>query len=99
MDGNHIGTSETADFFLALPAKMDTKPDPIAMKDALNEQSAEAAGSTHPAIFSLQPDAKAGAAKLTHNEDRDYWVLEAEVGAKGDKKVPVRMVVVGQSDV
>lgn len=99
MDGNHIGTSETADFFLALPAKEDTKPAPITMKDALTEQSAEAAGSTHPAIFSLQPNPKAGPAKLTHNEDRDYWILEAEAGAKGGKKVPVRMVVIGKSDV
>jgi hypothetical protein len=99
MDGNHIGTSETADFLLALPAKEDTKPEPIAMKDTLNEKSADAAGSTHPAIFSLQPNPKPGQAKLTHNEDRDYWILEAEVGAKGEKKVPVQMVVVGQSDV
>ena len=48
-DGNHIGTSELADFLLALPAEADTELKPIADADALSQKSAEAAGSTYSA--------------------------------------------------
>ncbi len=103
MDGNHIGTSETADFLLALPAKADQDPAKINMKDSLNEKSADAAGSTHPAILSLLPEAESKDAKLTHDEDNDFWIFEAgipaEIGGKKDQKVPVKIVVVGQSAV
>ena len=100
-DGNHVGTSELSDFLLALPAEKDTNPAPIG-GDQLNEQSANAAGSTHPAIFSLLPPDKAGEAKLTHNEDRDFWVLDATAqGKEKDKavKIPLKIVVVGISEV
>jgi hypothetical protein len=100
-DGNHIGTSELADFLLALPAEKDTKPAPLTDGDQLAEQSASAAGSSHPAIFSLLPPEKAGDAKLTHNEDRDFWILDATVpGKENDKavKVPLKLVVVGVSE-
>lgn len=102
MDGNHIGTSQLSDFLLALPAKKDTKADPLTDNNQLAEKSADAAGSTHPAIFSLLPPEKAGDAKLVHNEDREYWILEATAsGKEKDKavKVPLKMVVVGVSEV
>lgn len=99
-DGNHIGTSELADFLLALPAKLDTDPKTINLVDMLHKRSAKSSGGTHPAIFSLLPgkaDEKAG---LTHNEDKEFWILTAVVDGKAkDKavKVPMRIVVIGKS--
>ncbi|MBW3541248.1 MAG: hypothetical protein KY476_13350 [Planctomycetes bacterium] len=103
-DGNHIGTSATADFLLALPAKVDTDTKPIAGFDPLSEKSAASIpGGTHPAIFSLLPvEKKAEKPGLVHNEDRDYRILEATVDGKAKDKampVPVRLIVIGRSEV
>ena len=54
-DGNHVGSSDLADFLLAVPAAADADPKPIKMFESLNKSSAKASGSTHPAIFSLLP--------------------------------------------
>ena len=100
-DGNHIGTSETADFFLALSAKTDTDPKLISLKETFHKRSAKAAGSTHPAIFSLLPPQKGGKAGLSHNEDKNLWILTATIAtkAKGVKtKLTVRLVAVGKSE-
>jgi hypothetical protein len=100
MDGNHVGTSETYDFVLALPAKGDVKTDPIKSIEDLIKISAKAAGSAHPAIFSLlDPEEAEAKAKLVQDDFTEHWVLS--FGAKGkakDKKVDfkIRMVVVGQ---
>jgi hypothetical protein len=103
-DGNHIGTSELADFLLALPAAADTDLKPITDFDALSQKSADAAASTHPAILSLLPSERndAKAAALDHNEERDYWIVELKLSgtAKGEKvEVPLRLVVIGRSEV
>lgn len=97
-DGNHVGTSDLADFLLAIPAAGDTDPKPIGAFEALSQKSAKSAGSTHPAIFSLLPvDKAAERPTLTHNADKDHTMLTATVPAKGGMKVPLRMVVIGKS--
>lgn len=101
-DGNHIGTSEVRDFLLAIPAKQDTDPLPINIVQQLHQKSAEASGSTHPAIYALQPaeDGEKESPRLKHDEDQDYWILEITGQSKsgGDTKaVPIRLVVVGES--
>lgn len=101
MDGNHVGTSETYDFLLALPAKIDTKTDTIAGPDDLSEQSAKSAGSTHPAIFSLLDPSKVKKKKLEHDDFTEHWVLSVVGKGKAEDKevdVKVRLVVVGQSE-
>ncbi len=100
-DGNHIGTSVLSDFLLALPAEKDTKPAPLTDSDQLAQTSATAAGSAHPAIFSLLPPDKAGEAKLTHDQDRGFWILDATAQGKAKDqavKVPFKIVVVGVSE-
>jgi len=97
-DGNHIGTSALSDFFLALPAKMDTDPKTINVTNTLHQQSAKAAGSTHPAIFSLLPAEKADQPKLTHDEDDDFWILNLSITGSDKKSIPLRMVVIGKSE-
>ena len=99
---DHLGTSEIADFILALPAKIDTKPATIEDFDKLSEHSGKAAGSTHPAIFSLLDPAKADKETgLKQDGSSDHWVLNftGKGIAKGKKSdVKVRLVVVGESD-
>mgnify|MGYP006908260559 CR=1 FL=1 len=97
MDGNHIGTSDTADFLLAVPMADDADPAPIADQVELFANSAEAAGTTHPAIFSLLPvESDSAEPGLTHDEDDEFWILQL-VAPSGDKQVPLRMIVVGES--
>ena len=100
-DGNHLGTSELADFLLALPADEDKDAKPITSFDDLSEKSAKSAGSTHPAIFSLLPAEKGGKASLTHDEGSEFWILNLTASGKAGGKaveVPIRMVVIGVSE-
>lgn len=96
-DGNHIGTSELSDFLLALPAKMDTDPKRINLVDLLHKKSAKSVGATHPAIFSLLPAGKQDKPKLTHDEDKELWVLSASVGGEKKTSISLRLVVVGKA--
>jgi len=102
-DGNHLGTSEVADFLLALPAKTDVDPKPISIVDQLHKSSAKASGTTHPAIFLLLPpeEGAEAAAVLTHEENRDLWILSVTAAGKDkDKKVqvPFRLVTIGKAE-
>ena len=100
-DGNHIGTSDTYDFLLAVPANLDTDPKPIDVAEQLHQQSAKAAGSAHPAILYLLPAEKAPEKPaLEHDASREYWILHltASGTAKNKRvKVPMQLVAVGQA--
>ena len=100
-DGNHIGTSELADFLLALPAKIDRKPVLIAGPDQLAGQSAKSVGSTHPAILSLLPQSQVKkSGTLTHDADHEYWILDLlgqGVAGKKATTVKLRLVAIGRS--
>lgn len=97
-DGNHVGTSDLADFLLAIPAAMDTDPKPIDKFDALSQKSAKTAGSTHPAIYSLLPsDKPVEKPTLTHNSAKEHTMLSTTITAKGGSKVALRIVVIGKS--
>ena len=101
MDGNHIGTSDLADFLVAIPAEKDEASGVMEDQQQMAELSAEASGTTHPAILSLQPAEDAAEATLTHDEDRDFWILQLPAAVKrGDAaaKLPIRLVVVGVSE-
>ena len=94
-DGNHIGTSDLADFLLVVPAKADESPKTADALDQFVGLAADAAGSTHPAILALRPAEKAqpGEATLVHDSGDDLWMLEAVLGT--DMPQPLRLVVVG----
>ena len=97
-DGNHVGTSDLADFLLAIPAAVDTDPNPIAAFKTLAERSSKTAGSTHPAIFSLLPAEKpVEKPTLTHDGDKDHTMLSVALPAKGGTKIALRLVVIGKS--
>ena len=100
-DGNHIGTSDLADFLLALPAKIDKSKKVMSGFENLSQHSAKSAGSSHPAIFSLLPVEKpVKKPGLVHDADTEFWVLQMlGKGAKADSKpVPIRVVAIGQSE-
>jgi len=94
-DGNHIGTSDLADFLMALPAKEDAAPETSDDLDEVVALATEAAGSTHPAILALKPaeDSKPQEAQLVHDPGDDLWMIETAVGEK--KPLGLRLVVVG----
>jgi hypothetical protein len=97
VDGNHVGTFETRDFLLMVPADSDTSPEAIEEMN-LFETSAEAAGSSHPAIIPLMAaDAEGDLPGLDYFDDSDWWALQfAGQGADG-KKLVMKLVVVGHS--
>lgn len=102
-DGNHLGSSDTADFGLACPAAMDKHPAAIGKIPDLFKLSAKASGSAHPAIFQMVPPPAEPYKKpeLKHNEDKDLWILRTNIHAKVKDKVvdlPAQIVVVGMSD-
>ena len=96
-DGNHIGTSEYSDFLLALPAKEDESTETVEDEYKLNQQSAEAAGGAHPAIFQLLPPKEVSKGeKLVHEEDHDFWILELK---KSDAiPLSMKLIVVGHGE-
>ena len=96
-DGNHVGTSDLADFLLAIPAAMDSDPKPITGFDDLAKRSAKSAGATHPAIFSLLPaDKPTEKPTLTHDHDKNLVLLTGTLTAKGGSKIALRMVAIGK---
>lgn len=99
IDGNHVGTSPTRDFLVVVPADQDEAGKQWET-DPLNEVSAEAAGSTHPAMLCLQFPTEGDQAKMIHQEATDWWMLHAvgdgTVGGK-KKKVPIDIVVAGHA--
>ena len=76
VDGNHEGTSPTRDFLTLVNAEKDTSAKPMEIK-ALLEASAEAAGSSHPALFGMQKVKITDKARPTirHQERHDWWIV------------------------
>ncbi|MGQ0636016.1 MAG: hypothetical protein ACT4QC_15505 [Planctomycetaceae bacterium] len=102
-DGNHLGTSEIRDFVVGSRPADDKSPGRIDDIKKVFKMSSGASGSTHPAIFLLNPPpAKSpGAPRARHDADRDLLILEASVpGDEGGTAmpVPVEIVVSGKTD-
>lgn len=97
VDGNHVGTFATRDFLLMVPASADTSPDPIPEMD-LMKTSAEAAGSTHPAIMPLvAADAGGELPAMHHLEEQDWWTLAFAGHGAGGTKVALELIVAGKA--
>ena len=102
INGDHLGTSETRDFVVLVPAAKDANLAPIVRKP-LEERSAEAAGSSHPAVFLLReaPDKKVPAEPtMVHDDTLNTWgaVLGLPVKAPNESKsvlMPIQVIVSG----
>jgi hypothetical protein len=98
VDGAHVGTSLTRDFLLLLSAESD-KDVGIKAYRPLTAASAEVAGSSHPALLSLQKadgDAKAGT--IQHDEEKEWWRVRLQSKAQaGDaaRDLPLDLIVIG----
>lgn len=98
-DGNHVGTSDTRDFFLLLPAAADKDPARLA-EPKMFQTSAKAAGTTHPTMLSLLRSDAGEAPAIIHDADRELISVRVKGQAKvGDKSTPlvVTVVVVGHA--
>lgn len=96
VDGAHVGTSPTRDFVLLLPADKDTA---VAALDyaTMTKLSAEAAGSNHPLLLSLQRPGDADLKPtIRHEEGPDWWIARL-AGKTKAAVVPIDVVVVGHA--
>jgi hypothetical protein len=98
VNGDHLGVSETRDYALLLPAARDTTPDVLTRKK-LEAQSAEAAGSNHPAVLYLLASKDAGPSVI-QDEPKMRWSLALPLkltvkGDSGSATLPVQLVIVG----
>jgi hypothetical protein len=101
VNGDHLGVSEYRDYILLLPASKD-KAVASPTRKQLEERSADAAGTSHPASFLLVM-APAGAKPepaIVRDSEKDTWsvILPIKVQVKGSGEAlafPVRLVVVG----
>ena len=100
VDGAHVGTSPTRDFLLLSHAKKDQTTATLEYKP-LTKQSAEAAGSSHPALLSMQRVATEATEfpAIRHNEERDWWIVtmqaQVKIGGGGTRPLVCELVVAG----
>jgi len=79
-DGEHLGVSESRDFVLLAPAKVDTSPDPLRTRDIV-KLSVRASGTKHPSmlyLIRLAGEPK-GLPRIVEQEDLEYQILDCEV--------------------
>ena len=105
VNGDHLGVSPFRDYILMLPAAKDKTLEILPRKE-LETSSAEAAGSTHPAIlFMLAVPSSSSPTKATmiHDQEKNTWrlVVPLSLSVKGESRLvefPVSIVVVGASE-
>jgi hypothetical protein len=105
VNGDHLGVSPFRDYSLLLPSARD-KALAILPRKQLETQSAEAAGSSHPAVlFMLAAKASASPASpsMMHDEEKNTWRLNVPLSVlvKGESaavSVPVSIILVGASE-
>jgi len=103
VNGDHLGVSTYRDYVLLLPAAKDRSLGPPTRKQ-LEERSAEAAGTSHPAAFLmlLAPQGSKSEPAVIHDTEKNTWgvVLPLSLQVKGQTEpiiYPVQFVVVGVS--
>jgi hypothetical protein len=97
-NGAHTRVSPYRDFALLLPASDDTRV-PALERKALEEKSADAAGSTHPAVLTLLA-ADAKAPRVVEDRAQKTWgvVVPLSLAVRGETspvEMHVRIVVAG----
>lgn len=102
VNGDHLGVSTYRDYTLLLPAAKDKGLSTLAKK-ALEEGSAESAGTSHPAVLMLlgAPESSAKAEPtMVHDDAKDTWgaVVPLSLTVKGESApaiLHVQFVLVG----
>lgn len=93
-DGNHMGVAAQPDFVLLTPIAADPGPDAVPSFDELVALSAKAAGTAHPASFSMVPtEGATGYPSLFYTSD-GYVAFAVQAKSAGTD-LPIAMVVKG----
>lgn len=93
-DGNHMGVAAQPDFVLLTPLAADPGPDATPSFAELVSMSAKAAGTAHPASFSMVPtEGATGYPSLFYTSD-GYLALAVQVKSAGSD-LPIALVVKG----
>jgi len=103
VNGDHLGVSTYRDYALLIPAAKDKKLEKL-LKKPLEEQSAESAGTNHPAILMLlaAPDGSKSEPLMAHDEALNAWgaVVPVNLAVKeGSSSVmlPIQLILVGMA--
>jgi hypothetical protein len=102
VNGDHLGVSTYRDYSLVLPAAKDRSL-ALPPRKQLEETSAAAAGTSHPAVFlllSAPPDSSKSDAAVIRDAEKNTWsvVLPLSLQVKGQGEAvtyPVSLVIVG----
>jgi hypothetical protein len=102
VNGDHLGVSTYRDYLLLLPAAKDKKSD-LPPRKQLEQQSAESAGTSHPAVLLLQgatPEQSKAIPSIVRDAEKKTWsvAIPLKLEVKGDALPivqPVQLVVVG----
>jgi hypothetical protein len=101
VNGDHLGVSPYRDYGLLVPAKVDKTLAPTP-KEKLEDESAGAAGTNHPAVFMMlaAPPSSGGTPSLVRDEEKNLWgaVLPLPLEVKGESApapLNVQLVIVG----
>jgi hypothetical protein len=105
VNGDHLGVSPYRDYALLLPGAKD-KTVAMLPRKQLETQSAESAGSSHPACFFMLavPSSSAQTAPtMIHDAEKNTWrvVLPLGLEVKGESKpliYPISIIVAGVSE-
>lgn len=100
VNGDHLGVSPFRDYALLVPAAKD-KSVAIIPRETLEDESAESAGTSHPAVLMLfSVEESADSTQLTHNEEKKTWGanLPLALAVKGEKStaaLKAQLIIVG----
>jgi hypothetical protein len=103
VNGDHLGVSTYRDYALLVPAAKDTSVADLPAK-RLDSQSAESAGTNHPAVLMLlaAPEGAKSEPSMAHDEALNTWgavvPLNLEVkGESGPVTLPIQLILVGMA--
>jgi len=101
VNGDHLGVSTYRDYALLLPAAKDKALEKLP-RARLEEQSAESAGTNHPAILMLlaPPEGAKTGPSMAHDEALNAWgaVVPLNLAVKGDSgpaALSIQLILVG----
>jgi hypothetical protein len=101
VNGDHLGVSAYRDYVLLLPTTKD-KSVATPTRKQLEQGSAQAAGTSHPASFLLlmAPEGAKPEPVMLHDSEKETWsvILPVRLQVKGNSETvvhPVQLVVVG----